>query len=151
MIIAFFATTRCVDGACYPNQLCSSPPAVQKLSEEFPVAGLGSCGCLRYCGRNYRSITGKLILVPKPPLPSSYPSEARQESRAGGLGPAAHRNSYEVVTTYRRGASHHYQERYGAQDNLTSLTGKLSLIELLLYLLKSSKIMEPTPGLLRPK
>ena len=48
--------------------------------------------------RNYRSITGKLILVPKPPLPRLYPSEARQESRAGGLGPAAHRNSYEVVT-----------------------------------------------------
>ena len=64
------------------------------------------------------TITGKLILVPKPSLPSSYPSEARQESRAGGLGPAAHRNSYEVVTTYRRGASpHHDQERYGAQDN----------------------------------
>ena len=35
---------------------------------------------------------------------------------------------------------------------LTSLTGKLSLIELLLYLLKRSKIMEPVPGLLlRPK
>ena len=31
---------------------------------------------------------------------------------------------------------------------LTSLTGKLSLIELLLYLLKRSKIMEPVPGLL---
>ena len=44
------------------------------------------------------TITGKLILVPKPPLPSYYPREARQESRAGGLGPAAHRNSYEVVT-----------------------------------------------------
>ena len=34
---------------------------------------------------------------------------------------------------------------------LTSLTGKLGLIGLLLYLLKRSKIMEPTPGLLRPK
>ena len=98
------------------------------------------------------TITGKLILVPKPPLPSSYPSEARQESRAGGLGPAAHRNSYEVVTTYRRGASHHDQERYGAQDNLTSLTGKLSLIELLLYLLKrSSQDNRRNPRLLRPE
>ena len=47
------------------------------------------------------TITGKLILVPKPPLPSSYPSEARQESRAGGLGPAAHRDSYEVTVVTR--------------------------------------------------
>jgi len=103
MILAFFATTRCVDGACYPNQLCSSPPAVQKLSEEIPprarLLRLRTYEYIRYWQvHRIGTITGKLILVPNPPLPSYYPREARQESRAGGLGPAAHRNSYEVVT-----------------------------------------------------
>ena len=106
MIIAFFATTRCVDGACYPNQLCSSPPALQTLSEEFlpraRLLRLPTVGTVTNYNRQINTGTSTYPFLQTPSLAPAAPLRSTPGIARRSSGPGSAPEPYEVGQNPRK-------------------------------------------------